>query len=168
MDLFPCFFWLGIDKGAGFSYLAPSAQGNRFGRVAEWLMAADCKSARASVRRFESYPFHHKHKGWPCGPPLVFMVEMSGFRTIKGSTKCEINEHLARDAAKLREAECQKREESNVFAILPFPSSYARQRGGRSPEAPQVRRETAGHRTDMLLVAGPFLETICAVGTSVR
>jgi hypothetical protein len=29
------------------------------GRVAEWLMAADCKSARASVHRFESCPFHH-------------------------------------------------------------------------------------------------------------
>jgi hypothetical protein len=27
--------------------------------VAEWLMAADCKSARESVRWFESSPFHH-------------------------------------------------------------------------------------------------------------
>jgi hypothetical protein len=26
--------------------------------VAEWLMAADCKSARESVRWFESSPFH--------------------------------------------------------------------------------------------------------------
>ena len=29
------------------------------GGVAEWLKAADCKSARGSVRRFESYPLHH-------------------------------------------------------------------------------------------------------------
>ena len=29
------------------------------GRVAEWLMAADCKSARVSVHRFKSCPFHH-------------------------------------------------------------------------------------------------------------
>ena len=29
------------------------------GQVAEWLKAADCKSARASVRWFESSPVHH-------------------------------------------------------------------------------------------------------------
>src|SRR5262249_31262226 len=29
------------------------------GRVAEWLMAADCKSAREGVHWFESSPFHH-------------------------------------------------------------------------------------------------------------
>lgn len=29
------------------------------GEVAEWLKAADCKSARASVRWFESSPVHH-------------------------------------------------------------------------------------------------------------
>ena len=29
------------------------------GRVAEWLMAADCKSALFGVRRFESYPYHN-------------------------------------------------------------------------------------------------------------
>ncbi len=28
------------------------------GKVAEWLMAADCKSARVSVHRFKSCPFH--------------------------------------------------------------------------------------------------------------
>ena len=28
------------------------------GGVVEWLKAADCKSARVSVRRFESYPLH--------------------------------------------------------------------------------------------------------------
>ena len=32
------------------------------GEVAEWLKAADCKSARASVRWFESSPLHH-HPG---------------------------------------------------------------------------------------------------------
>ncbi len=31
----------------------------RFGGVAEWLKAADCKSADASLRRFESCPLHH-------------------------------------------------------------------------------------------------------------
>jgi hypothetical protein len=29
-----------------------------YGGVVEWLKAADCKSARVSVRRFESYPLH--------------------------------------------------------------------------------------------------------------
>ena len=33
---------------------------NIVGRVAEWLMAADCKSARESVRWFESSPVHHR------------------------------------------------------------------------------------------------------------
>ena len=28
-------------------------------RVAEWLMAADCKSADKCLRRFESFPWHH-------------------------------------------------------------------------------------------------------------
>ena len=32
---------------------------NLCGEVAEWLKAADCKSARASVRWFESSPLHH-------------------------------------------------------------------------------------------------------------
>ena len=34
------------------------------GGVAEWLKAADCKSADISLRRFESYPLHHRHGGW--------------------------------------------------------------------------------------------------------
>ena len=29
------------------------------GGVAEWLKAADCKSADVRLRRFESYPLHH-------------------------------------------------------------------------------------------------------------
>src|SRR5881398_2602329 len=33
------------------------------GEVAEWLKAADCKSARASVRWFESSPLHHPKIG---------------------------------------------------------------------------------------------------------
>ena len=33
--------------------------GKPCGQVAEWLKAADCKSARASVRWFESSPVHH-------------------------------------------------------------------------------------------------------------
>ena len=40
----------------------PSPQGFKFdpsGGVAEWLKAADCKSARDSVRWFESSPLHH-------------------------------------------------------------------------------------------------------------
>jgi hypothetical protein len=32
--------------------------------VAEWLKAADCKSARVYVRRFESYPLHHLEDGF--------------------------------------------------------------------------------------------------------
>jgi hypothetical protein len=30
------------------------------GEVAEWTKAADCKSAGASLRRFESFPPHHR------------------------------------------------------------------------------------------------------------
>ena len=32
--------------------------------MAEWLKAADCKSARVSVRRFESFPFHQWFSGF--------------------------------------------------------------------------------------------------------
>ena len=32
------------------------------GQVAEWLKAADCKSALVRVHRFESYPVHHYSK----------------------------------------------------------------------------------------------------------
>ena len=35
------------------------------GQVAEWLMAADCKSARESVRWFESSPVHHNPSETP-------------------------------------------------------------------------------------------------------
>ena len=35
------------------------SRGKPRGEVAEWLKAADCKSARASVRWFESSPLHH-------------------------------------------------------------------------------------------------------------
>src|SRR5580704_13725742 len=38
--------------------------GNRViaGGVAEWLKAADCKSVDVRLRRFESYPLHHRLK----------------------------------------------------------------------------------------------------------
>ncbi len=35
---------------------------NNNGEVAEWSMAADCKSARVSVRRFKSCPLHQLHQ----------------------------------------------------------------------------------------------------------
>ncbi len=35
----------------------------KFGEVAEWSKAADCKSAGASLRRFESCPPHAKYYG---------------------------------------------------------------------------------------------------------
>ena len=38
---------------------------NLCGQVAEWLKAADCKSARASVRWFESSPVHHPSRFTP-------------------------------------------------------------------------------------------------------
>src|SRR3954451_17520449 len=51
----------------GTSRLAmwPACQSDRNprGEVAEWLKAADCKSARASVRWFESSPLHHDEIG---------------------------------------------------------------------------------------------------------
>ena len=37
------------------------------GEVAEWLKAADCKSARASVRWFESSPLHHSARATGAG-----------------------------------------------------------------------------------------------------
>ena len=37
----------------------PASPKRNHGQVAEWLMAADCKSARESVRWFESSPVHH-------------------------------------------------------------------------------------------------------------
>src|SRR3954454_14092185 len=40
------------------------------GEVAEWLKAADCKSARASVRWFESSPLHHRHRSAAAGELL--------------------------------------------------------------------------------------------------
>ena len=38
------------------------------GQMAEWLKAADCKSADVRLRRFESYPLHHYDGcGWRPG-----------------------------------------------------------------------------------------------------
>ena len=37
------------------------------GRVAEWLMAADCKSADLCLRKFESFPFHQFMKALVSG-----------------------------------------------------------------------------------------------------
>ena len=55
-----------VDSMRGVGHGAPSLstsdpRGLRampWGQVAEWLKAADCKSARVSVRWFESSPFH--------------------------------------------------------------------------------------------------------------
>ena len=51
-----------IDKIKATSYHARSAApgGKRRGGVAEWLKAADCKSADVRLRRFESYPLHQR------------------------------------------------------------------------------------------------------------
>ena len=38
------------------------------GGVAERSMAADCKSADSRLRRFESFPLHHRHSTTPAGP----------------------------------------------------------------------------------------------------
>src|SRR3546814_1100003 len=48
----------GIDRQASFRHWTASQSGPQ-GQVAEWLKAADCKSARVSVRWFESSPVHH-------------------------------------------------------------------------------------------------------------
>jgi hypothetical protein len=47
-----------------------------YGEVAEWLKAADCKSARASVRWFESSPLHH------CSPEDWQFRKMPSLRLI--------------------------------------------------------------------------------------
>jgi hypothetical protein len=39
--------------------IGPLPKAGPNGQVAEWLKAADCKSARVSVRWFESSPVHH-------------------------------------------------------------------------------------------------------------
>ncbi len=44
---------------AGSSPIVGSKFCSVFGEVAEWLKAADCKSAPGRVRRFESSPLHH-------------------------------------------------------------------------------------------------------------
>ena len=33
--------------------------------MAEWLKAADCKSVDVRLRRFESYPLHHRSEALP-------------------------------------------------------------------------------------------------------
>jgi hypothetical protein len=43
------------------------AHGLSSGEVAEWLMAADCKSALERVHRFKSYPHHHDSFALPRG-----------------------------------------------------------------------------------------------------
>ena len=47
-----------IDAGNPATSIGPGPPGE----VAEWLKAADCKSARASVRWFESSPLHQSRK----------------------------------------------------------------------------------------------------------
>ena len=44
IPIVPCLVWAFTGLGGG---------------VAEWLKAADCKSADVRLRRFESYPLHH-------------------------------------------------------------------------------------------------------------
>ena len=58
-------------------------QASPCGQVAEWLKAADCKSARASVRWFESSPVHHNlpkkpYKSRVCGRFANFAVSHLG------------------------------------------------------------------------------------------
>jgi hypothetical protein len=52
---------LGVDNVCEILILRFSVPGDtgRVGGVAEWLKAADCKSARVCVRWFESSPLHH-------------------------------------------------------------------------------------------------------------
>jgi hypothetical protein len=51
--------------------------------VAEWLKAADCKSAHASVRWFESSPFHqHVVPDGPTGPDSPGKARFSGLRLV--------------------------------------------------------------------------------------
>src|SRR3546814_10899196 len=58
----------GIDRQASFRHWTASQSGPQ-GQVAEWLKAADCKSARVSVRWFESSPVHHPPiRGCPPNP----------------------------------------------------------------------------------------------------
>ena len=55
------------------------------GEVAEWLKAADCKSARASVRWFESSPLHHceQWRGLKCAQKRRASVNRSSLQPSK-------------------------------------------------------------------------------------
>ncbi len=48
-----------VDRGAAIRHWSRLPIIGPHGQVAEWLKAADCKSARVSVRWFESSPVHH-------------------------------------------------------------------------------------------------------------
>ena len=48
-----------VDRAAAFRHWSRLPMIGLPGQVAEWLKAADCKSARVSVRWFESSPVHH-------------------------------------------------------------------------------------------------------------
>lgn len=53
------------------------------GQVAEWLKAADCKSALARVRWFESSPVHQLPERWvphPTANALILVKKPYGFR----------------------------------------------------------------------------------------
>src|SRR3982751_3050026 len=54
------------------------------GEVAEWLKAADCKSARASVRWFESSPLHQRRR--KIAPEPAITCEARRLRRRAGAT----------------------------------------------------------------------------------
>ena len=66
-----------IDKPTGISIVRSSVAISivcQRGGVAEWLKAADCKSADVRLRRFESYPLHHYDGcGWRPGSNTTLM-----------------------------------------------------------------------------------------------
>ena len=63
------------------------------GRVAEWLMAADCKSADLCLRKFESFPFHHGRTRLMCGCSLMVKLQPSKLITrVRFPSPAPINE----------------------------------------------------------------------------
>src|SRR3546814_18770270 len=58
----PAGTWMGALTWTARGGIGPPSLRRSQGQVAEWLKAADCKSARVSVRWFESSPVHHRRR----------------------------------------------------------------------------------------------------------
>jgi hypothetical protein len=89
--------------------------------VAEWLKAADCKSARFSVRWFESSPVHHLFSSTTC-----FFLKIGSDRARRPHLSQLLGEVTATAAATMREIKRMK------FFLFSKPETYADDIVGRA------------------------------------